>query len=120
MLRTTDEPAGGDLPLPDTMQALIAARLDTLPADLRTFQRWYQRRFAIEHAFRFLKQVLFGEQSIASDDRLLGNTRPTLKPKFGSEGTIIHLSTLGESRLLRVLRYDAVETFHILQCPLHD
>jgi hypothetical protein len=26
-----------------------------LPADLRTLQRWYQRRFAIEHAFRFLK-----------------------------------------------------------------
>ena len=29
-----------------------------LPADLRTLQRWYQRRFAIEHAFRFLKQRL--------------------------------------------------------------
>jgi hypothetical protein len=29
-----------------------------LPDDLRTFQRWYQRRFAIEHAFRFLKQDL--------------------------------------------------------------
>jgi hypothetical protein len=29
-----------------------------LPADLRTLQRWYQRRFAIEHAFRFLKQDL--------------------------------------------------------------
>jgi hypothetical protein len=29
-----------------------------LPADLRTLQRWYQRRFAIEHAFRFLKQEL--------------------------------------------------------------
>lgn len=29
-----------------------------LPADLRTVQRWYQRRFAIEHAFRFLKQDL--------------------------------------------------------------
>jgi hypothetical protein len=29
-----------------------------LPEDLRTVQRWYQRRFAIEHAFRFLKQSL--------------------------------------------------------------
>lgn len=29
-----------------------------LPADLRTLQRWYQRRFAVEHAFRFLKQSL--------------------------------------------------------------
>lgn len=29
-----------------------------LPADLRTLWRWYQRRFAIEHAFRFLKQAL--------------------------------------------------------------
>jgi hypothetical protein len=29
-----------------------------LPEDLRTLQRWYQRRFAIEHAFRFLKQSL--------------------------------------------------------------
>jgi hypothetical protein len=29
-----------------------------LPDDLRTLQRWYQRRFAIEHAFRFLKQEL--------------------------------------------------------------
>jgi hypothetical protein len=29
-----------------------------LPADLRTLQRWYQRRFAVEHAFRFLKQEL--------------------------------------------------------------
>lgn len=29
-----------------------------LPDDLRTLQRWYQRRFAIEHAFRFLKQSL--------------------------------------------------------------
>ncbi len=29
-----------------------------LPADLRTLQRWYQRRFAVEHAFRFLKQTL--------------------------------------------------------------
>jgi hypothetical protein len=29
-----------------------------LPADLRALQRWYQRRFAIEHAFRFLKQAL--------------------------------------------------------------
>lgn len=29
-----------------------------LPQDLRTLQRWYQRRFAIEHAFRFLKQEL--------------------------------------------------------------
>lgn len=29
-----------------------------LPADLRTLQRWYQRRFAIEHAFRFLTQDL--------------------------------------------------------------
>ena len=27
-----------------------------LPEDLRTLQRWYQRRFAVEHAFRFLKQ----------------------------------------------------------------
>lgn len=29
-----------------------------LPADLRPLQRWYQRRFAVEHAFRFLKQTL--------------------------------------------------------------
>lgn len=29
-----------------------------LPDDVRTLQRWYQRRFAIEHAFRFLKQSL--------------------------------------------------------------
>ena len=29
-----------------------------LPDDLRTLQRWYQRRFAVEHAFRFLKQGL--------------------------------------------------------------
>jgi hypothetical protein len=30
----------------------------TLPADLRTLWHWYQRRFAVEHAFRFLKQQL--------------------------------------------------------------
>jgi hypothetical protein len=29
-----------------------------LPAELRTLQHWYQRRFAVEHAFRFLKQDL--------------------------------------------------------------
>jgi hypothetical protein len=29
-----------------------------LPADLRTLWRWYQRRFAVEHLFRFLKQAL--------------------------------------------------------------
>ena len=29
-----------------------------LPADLRTLWHWYQRRFAVEHAFRFLKQRL--------------------------------------------------------------
>lgn len=29
-----------------------------LPQDLRTLQHWYARRFAIEHAFRFLKQDL--------------------------------------------------------------
>jgi hypothetical protein len=29
-----------------------------LPTDLRTVWHWYQRRFAIEHAFRFLKQAL--------------------------------------------------------------
>jgi len=29
-----------------------------LPADLRTLWHWYQRRFAVEHAFRFLKQDL--------------------------------------------------------------
>lgn len=29
-----------------------------LPADLRTLWHWYQRRFAVEHAFRFLKQHL--------------------------------------------------------------
>jgi hypothetical protein len=29
-----------------------------LPPDLRTLQRWYQRRFAVEHLFRFLKQDL--------------------------------------------------------------
>ncbi len=29
-----------------------------LPADLREVWRWYQRRFAVEHAFRFLKQEL--------------------------------------------------------------
>jgi hypothetical protein len=29
-----------------------------LPADLRTVWRWYQRRFAVEHLFRFLKQTL--------------------------------------------------------------
>jgi hypothetical protein len=29
-----------------------------LPEDLRTVWHWYQRRFAIEHAFRFLKQAL--------------------------------------------------------------
>jgi len=29
-----------------------------LPADLRTVWRWYQRRFAVEHLFRFLKQEL--------------------------------------------------------------
>lgn len=31
---------------------------DGLPQNLRTVQRWYARRFAIEHAFRFLKQDL--------------------------------------------------------------
>ena len=31
---------------------------DALPADLRLVWRWYQRRFAIEHGFRFLKQEL--------------------------------------------------------------
>lgn len=31
---------------------------DALPDDLRELWRWYQRRFAIEHAFRFLKQDL--------------------------------------------------------------
>ncbi len=30
----------------------------TLPDDLRVVWHWYQRRFAIEHAFRFLKQDL--------------------------------------------------------------
>jgi hypothetical protein len=29
-----------------------------LPADLRVVWRWYQRRFAVEHLFRFLKQSL--------------------------------------------------------------
>ena len=29
-----------------------------LPPDLRTLWHWYQRRFAVEHAFRFLKQDL--------------------------------------------------------------
>jgi hypothetical protein len=29
-----------------------------LPSDLRTVWRWYQRRFAVEHLFRFLKQTL--------------------------------------------------------------
>jgi hypothetical protein len=29
-----------------------------LPADLRQLWRWYQRRFAVEHLFRFLKQDL--------------------------------------------------------------
>jgi hypothetical protein len=29
-----------------------------LPADLRTVWHWYQRRFAVEHAFRFLKQTV--------------------------------------------------------------
>jgi hypothetical protein len=29
-----------------------------LPADLRTLWHWYQRRFTVEHAFRFLKQDL--------------------------------------------------------------
>jgi hypothetical protein len=29
-----------------------------LPTDLRTLWHWYQRRFAVEHAFRFLKQEL--------------------------------------------------------------
>ncbi|TMK80941.1 MAG: hypothetical protein E6G47_05125 [Actinobacteria bacterium] len=36
MLRTADESGGGDLPLPDTMQALIAARLDTLAPEGRS------------------------------------------------------------------------------------
>jgi DDE superfamily endonuclease len=31
---------------------------DALPTDLRQVWRWYQRRFAIEHALRFLKQDL--------------------------------------------------------------
>ena len=30
----------------------------SLPEVLRTLWRWYQRRFAVEHAFRFLKQSL--------------------------------------------------------------
>ena len=34
-----------------------------LPDDLRTVWHWYQRRFAVEHAFRFLKQVLGGRVS---------------------------------------------------------
>jgi hypothetical protein len=29
-----------------------------LPADLRVVWRWYRRRFAVEHLFRFLKQTL--------------------------------------------------------------
>lgn len=29
-----------------------------VPPDLRTLWHWYQRRFAVEHAFRFLKQSL--------------------------------------------------------------
>jgi hypothetical protein len=31
---------------------------EALPQDLRTLWRWYQRRFAVEHLFRFLKQAL--------------------------------------------------------------
>jgi hypothetical protein len=44
-----------------------------LPADLRTVWRWHQRRFAVEHAFRFLKHDLgwttIRPRSAASADR---------------------------------------------------
>ena len=60
------------------------------------------------------------EQDVAGDDRLLGDRRPAGETEFGRDAALVHLRALGEARVLRVLRDDAVERLHVLEGAAHD
>ena len=63
---------------------------------------------------------VLGEQHVAGDDRLLGDRRPAAQPEHAGQRALVHLRVLGEPRLLRVLRDDAVERLDVLERAAHQ
>ena len=61
-----------------------------------------------------------GEQHVARDDRLLGDRGPPGEAELGADDALVHLSALGEPRLLGVLGDDAAERAHVLERAAHE
>ena len=60
------------------------------------------------------------KQDVPSDDRLLGHARPPAQAQPARELALVHLRTVGQPRLLRVLGDDSVEGLHVLERPAHE
>jgi hypothetical protein len=61
-----------------------------------------------------------GQQAVASDHGLLGDRRPSGEAEPTGQLALVHLGTLREPRLLRVLGNDAVERLDVLQRSTHQ
>ena len=63
---------------------------------------------------------VLGEQHVPCDDRLLGHRGPPGQAEPGRDLALVHLRTLGQPWLLRVLSDDPVERLHVLQGAAHE
>ena len=67
-----------------------------------------------------IRKSYAGKQDVTSDHGLLGNTGPAPQPQPSGELTLVHLCTVGQPRLLRVLGDDSVEGLDVFQRPAHE
>ena len=60
------------------------------------------------------------QQNVAGNDRLFSDGRPTGQTEFTRQWRFIHLRTVSQVRILRVLRNDATEGLHIFEGTTHE
>src|SRR5690606_14596451 len=63
---------------------------------------------------------VLGEEDVTSDDRLLGDRGPATQADLRGDHALVRLGALRETRLLRVLRDDAVERLDVLERAAHE
>ncbi|SIA92430.1 Uncharacterised protein [Mycobacteroides abscessus subsp. abscessus] len=62
---------------------------------------------------------VLSEQDVAGDDRLFGDGRPTGQTELAGQRRLVHLSALGEGRILAVLGDDASEALDVFEGAAH-
>ena len=63
---------------------------------------------------------VLGEQDVAGDDRLFGDGGPTGQAELAGQRRLVHLSALGEGRILAVLGDHTAEALDILEGAAHE